>query len=336
MRLKNKAFSLIIPARNAELTIKKCIISALKADVAPKEIIIVDDFSDDETKECLQSLLKSNKKKIKLISLNKNVGPSEARDIGTKFARETIYVFADSDTVFLKNTFRSFLDTIMNFNADAVSGIYHPEPSNSGLVQLYKASFFYYQFSRHKKPFPYQTFNGQLGAIKSRVYKDVGGYNKKIKWGMDYENEEFGRRIIKKYSLYLDPNFQVKHEFPGFIKLTFTYFTRVSSWILVFMKDFKFESGGPAAKDSGIASFSILCLILSLVLSLYDTVIFSLAFCFFFFLWLRGYLSFFKYIYHKKSGFLIWAILFNIWFSFVISLGAFWGFIRWLRGQRAL
>ena len=101
------------------------------------------------------------------------------------------------------------------------------------------------------KPFEYETFNGQIAAIKKKVYLETGGYNKGILWGMDNENEEFGRRIIKNHLLLVDPNFQVKHNFPGFKKLTSTYFFRVSTWMYVFMQDFKFESGGPAAMDSG-------------------------------------------------------------------------------------
>ena len=41
--------SLIIPAWNAENTISDCIISAIKAKKGPSEIIVVDDFSNENT-----------------------------------------------------------------------------------------------------------------------------------------------------------------------------------------------------------------------------------------------------------------------------------------------
>ena len=47
--------------------------------------------------------------------------------------------------------------------------------------------------------------------------------NKNIKWGMDYENEEFGRRIIKNNTIILDPSLTVMHEFPDFFNMLRLY-----------------------------------------------------------------------------------------------------------------
>jgi len=327
--------SLIIPAWNAEKTILDCILSAIKANDSPEEIIIVDDCSDDKTAILILNF-KKKYSKIKLLKMKVNSGPSAARDYGVKKSNGEIIFFTDSDTIFLKNTFSNCLSTITNYKADAVSGIYHPEPINSGKTQLYKALFFYFHFIKHVKPFPYQTFNGQIGAIKRKVYLDVGGYNTDILWGMDYENEEFGRRIIKNYLLVLDPHFQVKHNFPGFKKLTKTYFMRVSTWMLIFMKDLKFESKGPAAMDSGLAAVSIPLSLFFLILTITYNNIFFLFFLFFISIWLYGYFKFYKFIFVNKTNFFIYALILNIWFSTVISCGAGWGVLKWLKGKRAI
>jgi glycosyltransferase involved in cell wall biosynthesis len=327
--------SLIIPAWNAEKTILDCILSAIEANDSPEEIIIVDDCSDDKTANLILNF-KDKYSKIKLLKMKVNSGPSAARDYGVKEANGEIIFFTDSDTIFLKNTFSNCLSTITNYNADAVSGIYHPEPINSGNTQLYKALFFYFHFIKHDKPFPYQTFNGQIGAIKRKVYLDVGGYNKDILWGMDYENEEFGRRIIKKYLLVLDPHFQVKHNFPDFKKLTRTYFMRVSTWMLIFMKDLKFESKGPAAMDSGLAAVSIPLSLSFLFLTITYHNIFFILFILFTSIWLYGYYKFYKFIFINKTKFFFYALILNIWFSTVISCGACWGVLKWLKGKRAI
>ena len=132
----------------------------------------------------------------------------------------------------------------------------------------------------------------------------------------------------------LGPNFQVKHNFPGFKKLTSTYFFRVSTWMYIFMQDLKFESGGPAAIDSGIAALSVPSMIFFLFLGLVLSKIFLIFFIIFVLIWLYGYLNFFIYIYKNKTSFLIYSILLNLWFSSVISLGAIWGIIKWMNGQR--
>ena len=325
--------SLIIPAWNAELTIEDCLFSAINAKLPPNEIIVVDDVSNDKTVDIVNKLAKTNSS-IKLLKLDKNGGPAAARDCGAKVASGEIIFFTDSDTVILENTFVNCINTMTEYKADAVSGIYHPEPINKGIVALYKALFFYYQFARHKKPFFYETFNGQIAAIKKKVYMDTGGYNTNILWGMDNENEEFGRRIIKNNILLLDPAFQVKHNFPGFKKLTKTYFYRVSTWMFIFMEDLKFESGGPAALDSGIAAVSVPLFFFFLLLSSIFSNLFLIFALIFLFIWLFGYINFFFFVGKSKVSFLFYSILLNIWFSTVISFGAFWGVIKWIKGHR--
>jgi GT2 family glycosyltransferase len=276
----------------------------------------------------------SNYPSIKLLKLEKNVGPASARNKGAETSIGDIIFFTDSDTIILEDTFVNCLETMEKYNADAISGIYHPEPLNRGKTQLYKALFFYYQFARHKIPFKYETFNGQIAAIKRNVYEETGGYNNKIIWGVDNENEEFGRRIIKNNLLLLDPNFQVKHNFPGFKKLTKTYFHRVSTWMYVFMQDLKFESGGTASLDSGLAAVSVPIFIFSLFLSLTFSNLFLFIFLLFLVLWMYGYFNFFVFVYKHNPIFLLSALILNIWFSIVISFGAFWGVTKWAFGQR--
>jgi len=327
--------SLIIPAWNAEKTIYDCLMSAIKANKSPDEIIVVNDNSEDKTKIIVDEII-NHYPKIKIFSLKKNIGPAAARDYGVKQSSGKLLFFTDSDTIILENTFVNSLNTLIKYNADAISGIYHPEPINAGKTQLYKALFFYFQFSKYKMPFSYETFNGQIACIKKNVYSKVGGYNSKIKWGMDNENEEFGRRIKKDFKLLLDPSFQVKHNFPDFYKLTRTYFFRVSSWMLIFMDDLKFESGGPAAVDSGLAALSVPIFLFFLLMSLLYSQIFLIFFLLFLLIWLLGYIKFFIYIARTKPRFLIYSIMLNLWFSSIISFGACWGVLRWLKGNRVL
>ena len=60
--------SLIIPAWNAENTISECIISAIRSKKGPSEIIVVDDFSNDNTVSVVNNLCKelSNNKTYKV------------------------------------------------------------------------------------------------------------------------------------------------------------------------------------------------------------------------------------------------------------------------------
>lgn len=99
--------SIIVPFKNAEKTISKCIQSVIKQDGDVKyEIIFIDDFSNDNSSIiCRQAIKgKSNCKiiKSKLIS----VGPGHARNLGIKCAQGQYVFFVDSDDKIKKNTIK--------------------------------------------------------------------------------------------------------------------------------------------------------------------------------------------------------------------------------------
>ena len=54
---------------------------------------------------------------------------------------------------------------------------------------------------------------------------------------MDYENEEFGRRIIKKNTIILDPSLTVMHEFPDFFNMLRLYYVRAIPYVGVILND---------------------------------------------------------------------------------------------------
>ena len=85
--------SIIIPAYNAEETIKQCIVSVLNQKHKNIEIIVVDDGSRDNTAKITAPL------KCKLIKSNKNSGAGNARNLGLKAAEGDYIYFIDSDCV---------------------------------------------------------------------------------------------------------------------------------------------------------------------------------------------------------------------------------------------
>jgi glycosyltransferase involved in cell wall biosynthesis/nucleoside phosphorylase len=93
MNEQNVKVSVVIPVYSREHTIKRAIDSVLAQSYQADEVIVVDDDSTDRT----FSLLKGYGRKIKIISLSKNAGPSKARNEGVRFARNEWIAFLDSD-----------------------------------------------------------------------------------------------------------------------------------------------------------------------------------------------------------------------------------------------
>ena len=88
--------SVIIPTFNRKKTLKRAIQSVLMQSYTPYEIIVIDDGSDDGTKEWL----KDNFPNVKYI-YQMNSGVSSARNKGIKFARGDWIALLDSDDEWL-------------------------------------------------------------------------------------------------------------------------------------------------------------------------------------------------------------------------------------------
>jgi glycosyltransferase involved in cell wall biosynthesis len=107
--------SVVVPVYNGGRTISGTIQCLLNQSVAPREIIVVDDGSTDDT----ASVLKRFDGKIKIIS-KRNGGPASARNCGIKEAEAEFIAFTDSDCL----PDREWLANLLSgFTDDKVAGV---------------------------------------------------------------------------------------------------------------------------------------------------------------------------------------------------------------------
>ena len=321
--------SVIIPTYNACKTIKRCIQSVIDTGYTPLEIIIADDASTDDTSLVVESIIKTKPNKVLLVQLGKNGGPARARNFGAEKATYDYLFFLDSDTEMLPDALCKFYKRISD--ADAVCGHYHWKPLNNTPVAWYKSMLNYHMFSK-LGVFEHDVFLGSAAGIRRAAFEKTKGFNSNLKWGMDYENEEFGHRLSKDHKILLDPSITVYHDFPNFISLTKTYFIRVSQWVKLFAKRRKFEAGGPASKSVGFASMAFPAFLFSLVYTLINswwllpTMLFAMVY-------LNGYLGFLGFVLRKKPLFLPIALFLNGYFCIVVSTGAVSGLLSFFFGE---
>jgi len=322
------SISIIIPAYNARKTIADCVESALSGAVKPLEVIVVDDCSTDDTVSIIEAVIARHPGMVKLIRASVNAGPACARNLGASAAKGDYFFFIDSDTVMLPDTLENFLKRIQE--CDAVSGIYHPEPLNEGAVPRYKAYQLAYFFGR-RGVFEHDVFIASSAGIRAKVFHAVSGFNEKLPWGMDVENEEFGNRITAKYLILMDPSVNVRHHFPGFGKLSRTYFHRVSLWMELFLRRGHFEKGGNATMGTGLSTAAATAAALTLPLPWLHAGSWPVPVLFL--VWhLAGYAGYFSYVVRRRPFFLVMAFLLNYWFSIVLTAGAAYGALRGLAG----
>lgn len=86
--------TIVTPAYNAQRTIKETIQSVLNQTYSNWEMIIVDDCSNDKTKQIINSF---KDKRIKPIFLNENKRVAHARNVAIKAATGEYIAFLDSD-----------------------------------------------------------------------------------------------------------------------------------------------------------------------------------------------------------------------------------------------
>ena len=113
--------SIIIPAYNEEKTIIKILdkVNKVKIEGIEKEIIVVDDYSQDRTYD----LLKENNNLYNLlIKLNKNGGKGAAVKKGLSKATGKYILFQDADLEYDPNDYVKMVEPVLRFNADVVMG----------------------------------------------------------------------------------------------------------------------------------------------------------------------------------------------------------------------
>ncbi|MCK4430431.1 MAG: glycosyltransferase family 2 protein [Candidatus Aminicenantes bacterium] len=112
--------SVVIPVYNEKNTIEEIISRVQAVDVGiKKEIILVDDCSNDGTREILEKLTQDN---IKVYFHSKNQGKGAALQTGFSKVEGDIILIQDADLEYDPREYSKLLEPILDGRADAVYG----------------------------------------------------------------------------------------------------------------------------------------------------------------------------------------------------------------------
>jgi glycosyltransferase involved in cell wall biosynthesis len=109
---KNYFFSIIIPTFNREFKLERAIQSVFNQTYQNWEMIIVDNYSKDNTKKMVENF-KSNK--IKFYQINNNGVIAKSRNLGVKKSSGKYLAFLDSDDYWNKNKLTVCRNEIIKF-----------------------------------------------------------------------------------------------------------------------------------------------------------------------------------------------------------------------------
>ena len=112
--------SIVIPIYNEEKTIKKILLKINSVKNIKKEIILIDDGSNDKTKYIIENYCKGLYQKK--IFLKKNFGKGYALRQGFKLVSGEIVIVQDADLEYNPNDYSKLIDPIISCRAKVVYG----------------------------------------------------------------------------------------------------------------------------------------------------------------------------------------------------------------------
>src|ERR687890_557890 len=127
--------SVIVPARNEQDNIERCILSLLAQNYPNFEVIVIDDNSTDDTLKIMKEIeitIVPVNNRLKIISLNhkpdKWTGKTWASQQGYLQSRGSILLFTDADTNYIsKDTILLTISYMQKQNLDVLTGIAYTE-----------------------------------------------------------------------------------------------------------------------------------------------------------------------------------------------------------------
>lgn len=129
-----KLISVVVPAYNAEKTIKRCIDSILNQTYSNLEVLLINDGSKDSTEDiCLK--IAEDDDRLKVITIP-NGGVSHARNVGIKKATGELITFVDSDDYIDKEMYQTLVEIMEEYDVPIVHCSYKNVDENENIVSI--------------------------------------------------------------------------------------------------------------------------------------------------------------------------------------------------------
>ena len=185
--------SIIIPTRNEEKFIEKCLRSFLDSDYPGEliEIIVVDGKSDDRTEEIVGKISSSDNR-VQLIKNEKKITPV-AMNLGIKASKGEYVFFSGAHSEMPSDYVKKCIQHALETNADNVGGVVKTEPRVNSAVGRAIAEVLSHPIGVGGAKFrtgvsrPTEVDTVPFGCYKREVFDRIGYFNEKLVRNQDIE-----------------------------------------------------------------------------------------------------------------------------------------------------
>ncbi len=183
--------SIIIPFKNAKDTLRECVEQILSDPYPGKEIIFIDDGSDDNSSQFVPKA-----KNVKLIRLNESHGPARCRNLGAGEAKGDLLIFIDSDILVPEGAIALFVETFRK--KPAIAAVVGMLSDRCLYTNLYSC---YFNLRKH---YDYLSIGGiyisalysSVCGIRKNVFDQYGGFSVNYRTA-SVEDAELASRLIE-------------------------------------------------------------------------------------------------------------------------------------------
>lgn len=181
--------SIIIPAFNEEKNIGKCLESVAGQNFKNIEVVLVDDYSEDNTSSVAQKKSKELKINLEILSIDKHQERSVARNLGAKKAKGSFLIFIDADMILRKDVIGRCIEKIST--ESGLGGIIIPEES-------FGVGFWSKSRALEKKCYQGDDSIEASRFFKKNAFWEMGGWDEEMISGEDWD---LTRRLREKYKV---------------------------------------------------------------------------------------------------------------------------------------
>jgi len=193
-KLEKPFFSVVIPTYNHEVFLEKAVKSVLNQTFIDYEIIIIDNYSDDNTENLIKSL---NNKNIKFIKNHNHGILAKSRNIGIEQSKSEWIAFLDSDDIWWQDRLKVLFDFIKkynNYDVICTNELWINETNNRKRVSKYGP----YKNNFYKFLIKYgNCISTSASVVKKKYLVDNKIFFSEEKDFAPYEDYDFWMRIAK-------------------------------------------------------------------------------------------------------------------------------------------